>query len=162
MTDARHWRRIVGIDPGAHGGIVTLCPVRRGSRSWVVQHVFKLERGEEQIASHLKTILSTGGEEVVYLERVQGWGGGPGLKLMANWGFLRGCIVMCGAKLVDVYPQAWMKAMYVTGKSQTKEKRESMRLLADGLQNDVTATNWNAAALLIAGYGLKQEGGQLK
>lgn len=145
---------IFGIDPGNNGAAVVL---KRWEDSWDLTRCFRLGNGEAAIAQFVKQEVgncSTPPE--CYLERVTGFGGGIGLKLRENYGFLRGVLTANGVRIHDVQPQAWMKAMGVEGKSQTAEKRQSMRALAAEIQDDVEATNWNAAAVLIAFYGAKQ------
>lgn len=147
---------ILGIDPGNNGAIIQL--EWRGG-DWHLDRSFRLERGESAIAHFFHEELAFAhGQATAYLEKVTGFGGGIGLKLRENYGFLRGCLMMRGVQIVDVRPQQWMAFMGVEGKSQTAQKRQSMRSLAAELQGDIEPTNWNAAAILLAYYGLRQQG----
>lgn len=146
---------VIGIDPGANGAIVVL---RGNAVGWIIERCFRIGRGEDAIADLFRNQLVLAPDETVaYIERVTGFGGGIGLKLRENYGFLRGVLKMRGIHVVDVTPQRWMAAMGVEGKSQTKEKRQSMRMLASQVQDDVESTNWNAAAILIGHYGIRTE-----
>lgn len=147
---------IFGIDPGNNGAIILLN--HRGGE-WHLDRCFRIGSGEEAIAKFIRDEAAfEPGEAEAYLEKVTGFGGGIGLKLRENYGFLRGCLTMRGVPINDVRPQVWMEWMGVEGKSQTAAKRQSMRLLASRLQDDVEPTNWNAAAVLIGYYGLQQQG----
>lgn len=144
---------IFGVDPGNNGAIIQLN--RRGG-DWHLDRCFRLEHGEDAIARFVHDEVICEPLTPVYIERVTGFGGGIGLKLRENFGFLKGCFKMRGLSVTEVLPQRWMAQMGVQGKSQTAEKRQSMRALAAELQDDVQATNWNSAAILIAFYGTKQ------
>lgn len=157
--------RILGIDPGNNGGMVLLAKARRG---WGIERVFKLARGEDAITRFMTAI---GGNEpnaptmTAYLEQVHGWGEGRSFNFGMYYGFVRGCLKSSGmteldGTLVNVTPQKWMPAMGVPPKKgEGAMHRMAMRDLAEGIQDEVTSTNWNAAAILIAFYGLKQVGG---
>lgn len=155
-------RTIFGIDPGNNGGIVQLTKWDL-SHEWRLEHVFRLSRGEDAIVEFLKT-LSYGFHDVrVYLEQVHGWGEGRSFNFGKYYGFVRGVCksVFDVDSLVDVTPQRWMKEMGVPPqKGQKAAHRQAIRALAGSLQDEVTATNWNAAAILIALYGLRQETGR--
>lgn len=145
---------IIGVDPGNNGGLVVMS--HRGGE-WRLDRCFKLEHGEDAIVRFLRDMVVDLDWTTAYLEKVGGWGVARSFNFGKYYGFIRGALMMRGVPVIDVLPQAWMKIMGVTGKSQTKQKRESMRTLAAGLQNDVEATNWNAAAILIAHYGIREE-----
>lgn len=145
---------ILGIDPGNNGGLVVMN--HRGGE-WHLDKCFKLEHGEAATIKFLTELAWEFDDTAAYLEKVGGWGVARSFNFGKYYGFVRGAMMMRGIPIVDVLPQTWMSAMGVTGKSQTKEKRQSMRKLAAELQNDVEATNWNAAAILIAFYGIREE-----
>jgi hypothetical protein len=128
---------------------------------WLLERCFRLEHGEDAIVDFLRNqLVLVPDDTTAYIERVTGFGGGIGLKLRENYGFLRGVLKMRGIHVTDVRPQVWMAEMGVEGKSQTAEKRQSMRRLAAGVQDAVETTNWNAAGILIAYYALGQETGR--
>lgn len=150
---------ILGIDPGNNGAIVAMRQNLIDPLVWTIERVFRLERGEDSIADFFRDIKYPG-PYVAYMEKVTGFGGGIGLKLRENYGFLRGSIkARQDMRLVDVRPQEWMKAMGVSVLKGALH-RQDMRRLAEEVQNEITPTNWNAAAILIAHYGLRLETGR--
>lgn len=152
-------RVILGIDPGNNGGMVQLTRWDE-SHDWSVEHVFKLERGEKEIARFVRTVTEVTLHSVAYLEKVHGWGEGRSFNFGKYYGFVRGVLVALEVPIVDVTPQAWMKEMAVPPqKGQKAAHRQAMRELAGSIQAEVSSTNWNAAAILIAFYGLRQQGG---
>lgn len=150
---------LFGIDPGNNGGIILF--ENRGG-GWSLERCFKLEHGEQATVDFVRQTALDAGESVAFLEKVHGWGVARSFNFGKYYGFVRACFMMRGIQVVDVPPQAWMKQAGVTGKSQTKEKRESMRQLAeqrlDETGQELGVTNWNAAAILIAYYGIHQQG----
>lgn len=150
--------RILGIDPGNSGGMVLL--VER-STGWSLDKCFKLAHGEEQTVGFVEEYVTA--ETLVYMELVFGFGAGRSFKFGRYYGFVRGCVKMRHAEVVDVVPLKWMSAMGVPSKTKIGHKahRQAMRGLAERAQSAVGVTDWNAAAILIALYGLRQEGGSL-
>lgn len=147
---------ILGIDPGNNGGIIAL---RQNlvTEEWGVERSFRLERGEDCIVDFFSA-LAYPGPYVAYLEKVHGWGEGRSFNFGMYYGFVRGVLKMRGVPIVDVTPQKWMGEMGVPPQRGEKAlHRQAMREMAGAIQGEVTATNWNAAALLIAFYGLRCE-----
>lgn len=150
--------RILGIDPGNSGGMVLLVERNRG---WYLDRCFKLGRGEEATVAFVKDCVTA--DTRVYMELVFGFAEGRSMKFGKYYGFVRGCVKMRSTDVVDVVPVKWMKAMDVPSKTKIGRKahRQAMRSLAESLQSTVGVTDWNAAAILIALWGLRQEGGTL-
>lgn len=151
---------ILGIDPGNNGGIVQLTKWDR-YHAFRIEHMFKLERGEDEIVNFLRLLGDTCLEVKVYLEKVHGWGEGRSFNFGMYYGFVRGvCKSMFGNDcIVDVTPQRWMKDMGVPPqKGQKAAHRQAIRELAGKVQDEVTPTNWNSAAILIGYWGLAQQG----
>lgn len=152
-------RVILGIDPGNNGGMVQLTKWD-DAHHWAVDHVFKLERGEQEIAKFVRAVTDHTLRSVAYLEKVHGWGEGRSFNFGKYYGFVRGVLVALEVPIVDVTPQTWMKDMGVPPqKGQKAAHRQAMRELAGSIQSEVSSTNWNSAAILIAMWGLKQQGG---
>lgn len=153
---------IIGIDPGNSGAIVIL---RKLNGVWTLTRCFRLSSGEQAIAAFLRTeaMMGSFGPTICYLEKVWGWGEGRSFNFGMFYGFVRGVLYSCGLTtengyLVDVIPQKWMKEMGVVPQKGEKAKhRQNMRQLAGEIQNEIKPTNWNAAGILIAYYGLKME-----
>jgi hypothetical protein len=142
-------RLLIGVDPGNNGGAVVLGRTHDG---WTVVRSFKLGRGEEAIAEFAKTYSGVR----AFLEKVHGWGEGRSFAFGRYYGFVRGALVTAGCPIVDVEPIKWMRGMGVPPQAGKKaEHRQAMRLLAGQVQDEVEATNWNAAALLIAYWGAR-------
>jgi hypothetical protein len=150
---------IFGIDPGNNGGVIAMYERRDG---WYLVRSFKLARGETDIVQFFREETDAGsGDCLAYLEKVHGWGEGRSFNFGMYYGFVRGVLRAMEVPIIDVTPQKWMKDMGVPPqKGQKAAHRLAMRELAQSLQNEVTATNWNAAAILIALYGLRQETGR--
>lgn len=148
---------LFGIDPGNNGGIIAMGKM---DGEWDLARSFKLGLGEEPIAAFFRPYASNAPEHVAYLEKVHGWGEGRSFNFGMYYGFVRGVLRAHGIRIVDVTPQTWMKEMGVPPqKGQKAAHRQAMRELAASIQSEVSSTNWNAAAILIAFYGLRQEGG---
>jgi len=158
-------KQILGIDPGNNGGMVLLGRERAG---WGILRVFKLSRGEDAIARFVRDTAvnqPNAATTTAYLEQVHGWGEGRSFNFGMYYGFVRGVLKSHGmteldGTLVNVTPQKWMPEMGVPPQKGEKAlHRLAMRRLAEDVQDEIMATNWNAASLLIAFWGLKQEGG---
>lgn len=139
--------------------------IDEGVDGWVIERVFKLSRGEVAIADFLAQYNSHGA--VAYLERVYGFGEGRSFNFGRYYGFVRGVLYSLGLRaecdtLKDVQPNVWMPDMGLPKQKEVGkvEHRKAIKRLAEESQADVTATDWNAAAILIALYGLKHETGQ--
>lgn len=149
---------LFGIDPGNNGGIVLF--QHRGG-GWSLERCFKLEHGEQAIVDFVRETALDASDSVAFLEKVLGWGVARSFNFGKYYGFVRACFMMRGIPIVDVQPQVWMKQAGVTGKSQTKEKRQSMRQLAERrleeTGQELGVTNWNAAAVLIGYYGISTQ-----
>lgn len=149
---------LFGIDPGNNGAIVALGQM---DGEWDLHRVFRLSLGEEPIASFFRQYAENASEHVAYLEKVHGWGEGRSFNFGMYYGFVRGVLRAHRIRIVDVTPQKWMKAMGVPPqKGQKAAHRQAMREMAGAMQDEVSSTNWNAAAILIALYGLREETGQ--
>lgn len=154
--------RIIGIDPGNGGGIVVIDETGEG---WAIERVFKLSKGEVAIADFLAQYGSH--RAVAYLERVYGFGEGRSFNFGRYYGFVRGVLYALGLRaecdtLKDVQPNVWMPGMGLPKQKDVGkvEHRKAIKRLAEESQSDVTATDWNAAAILIALYGLRCETGK--
>jgi hypothetical protein len=153
----------MGIDPGNNGAAVTLA---KRSGKWWLDRVFRLSSGELAISNFITQYTPDyRGLKACYLEQVHGWGEARSFNFGMYYGFVRGSLYTRdvteeNGRLINVTPLKWMKEMGVPPqKGQKALHRQAMRELAGELQNEVEATNWNAAAILIALYGLRQEEG---
>jgi hypothetical protein len=144
---------IIGIDPGASGGIAILC----GDN--VTTH--KLAEMTEQDTWRL---LAEHEPATVYLERVHA---GPNMassaafKFGCGYGTLKASAIAAGLRLVEVTPQVWQRKLGLPKigggyGANDKEKKLRNKTAAQQLFPSLRITNYIADALLIAEYGRRQ------
>lgn len=149
---------VLGIDPGNSGGAVVMAKTDWG---WKLIRCFKLAKGEEAIAAFIREQAESGLGVACYLEKVHGWGEGRSFAFGKYYGFVRGCLAYAGIPINDVLPVKWMRDMGVPPmKGNRPAHRVAMRDVARGFQQEVEATDWNAAAILIAGWGVNHHAAQ--
>lgn len=145
---------IIGIDPGATGGIAIL----QGDD--VATH--KLADLTEQETWRL---LAEHEPATVYLEAVhssQQMGVKSAFSFGQTYGRLRMAAIAAGLRLIDVKPQEWQKSLKLPkiggghGSNDTAKKQRN-RAAAQQLFPSLRITNAIADALLIAEYGRRQE-----
>lgn len=141
---------IIGIDPGATGGIGVL-PIGEDSGE---PSPFKLsDLTEKDISDLLWKIYLDSGEQVFgYLESVHSMpkqGVSSSFKFGRNYGFLRGCLVTIGIPFDDVTPQKWQKFMGC----MTKGDKNITKQRAQQLFPQLKCTHATSDAILIAEYG---------
>lgn len=152
---------IIGIDPGASGGLAWFDPEHRP----VAQ---KFDGMTEADIAALFGFITAHGPAFAYLEQVGACGGGKegrrqGANSMftfgRNYGFLRGLLVGLRIPFEDVRPQKWLPAMGLRGikdESQT-EKKNRHKQKAQQLFPRLTITHKTADAILLAEYGRRQQ-----
>lgn len=158
---------VIGIDPGRKGGIAVV-----GSGGAVVDVVQMPDTAQDLYLSLREYVASCrrdGVGVVCYVEKV---GGIPGQGASSAFNFGRGCgwLEMCllalEVKAVYVTPQRWQKVYGVGSSSITRssaaEKREhknALKAVAQRLYPSLgrRVTLQTCDALLIAGYGVKEE-----
>ena len=160
-------RLVIGIDPGRHGGIAAVCS------DGVVMDVVQMPETAQDILLTLREFVCSfrrdGGDVVCYVEKV---GGIPGQGASSAFNFGKGCgwLEMCllalEVRTVYVTPQRWQKVYGVGSSSITRstaaEKRDhknALKAVAQRLYPSLgrRVTLRTCDALLIAGYGLKEE-----
>lgn len=138
---------IIGIDPGASGGIVFL--TTEGS----VITATKLDGTETDVASNLRSsIIGSETRPFAFLESVHSMpkqGVASSFKFGQSFGFLRGCLISLEIPFELVTPQAWQKAMGCL----TKGDKNVSKAAAQRLFPKEKVTHAIADALLIAEYG---------
>lgn len=154
--------RILAIDPGASGGLVTrftngecdacAMPDDADLREYV--HTFAMEARLNDEAP------------VAYLEQVCGYVAGnpaPGSAMFNfgdGYGYIRGLLAMAGVKVVLVRPQTWQAG--IPGVRAVKEKAARKRALKEHAARmfpGVKVTLKTADALCIAEYAARVEQG---
>lgn len=146
----------IAIDPGASGGI-----------SWFDHdgnpHCQSMPETEADILTLIGSLTSYW--RTAYVEEVGGYVGGSGqpgsamFKFGRNFGFLLGCLMSRGFRIVLVKPQKWQSALGLGttkesgGKAQWKRK---LKARAQELFPTCDVTLKTADALLILEYSTKQ------
>ena len=159
--------KIIGIDPGVHGGIAVLTD---DGKAWATPMPVLASgpngRDERDVAAIVTFAVTEmdGNPITVVLEHPQ-----PNPKFGAqnftfgeHYGFWRGLFAAYTLRVLDPRPQAWQKAMGVTGKG--KERKDSSVALCAKLFPGVTlvlpgcrkAHDGMADALLLAEWGRRQ------
>lgn len=147
---------VLGLDPGASGAAVLLCP---GTTPEIVRFS-KLT--DADIASRVSAMASVA--DVIALEKVgsmPGQGLSSTFKFGASWGFLRGVVLACvnRGQFVEPTPQTWQRDLRIAkvkGESKTDRKRK-LRQRAQELFPSVRMTADQADALLLAQWALTIE-----
>jgi len=160
-------KTIVGIDPGANGGIAwsTVGDISYLSKplSILSSGCQKLPDTEADIITLIRSIACTNVDKTCFIEDVGGFIGGPGnpgsamFKFGFSAGFLRGVVMSLGFRVELVKPQKWQKhfglgtARACGSKTiwKNKLKSEAQRRYPDF---DITLNS--ADAVLIMDYGI--------
>lgn len=148
-------RKIVGIDPGQHGGIATYS-VDTGK----VIEVINMPETPQELLRFLRYYqLNT----VCYLEKVAGIPG-MGASRMFNFGkgfgWLEMALLACKIPTIEVTPQKWQKELQLGNKrNKTKtEWKNKLKARAEQLFPYVGRITLDVSdALLILQYGITQE-----
>lgn len=149
-------KTIIGIDPGANGGICVL------AESGEVVEVDKMPETPQDLLAYLEEFKDG---SRCYLERVGGMSGQSGsasFNFGKGYGHLEMALLALGIPTMTVTPQKWQKTYQLGTKSQCASKTEwKNKLKAKAQQLFPTLgkkiTLATADALLIAEYGRKQE-----
>lgn len=134
---------IIGIDPGASGGIAVLSEGHLATAQ-------KLPETERDIYDYLEAL--SWADPIVFLEKVHSMpkqGVSSTFKFGMNYGFLRGLIIALKYPLYDVTPQKWQAVIGCLthgDKNVSKAKAQQLFTL-------LKITHATADALLIAEYG---------
>lgn len=154
---------VIGIDPGANGGIAVFIP---GDHPKVV----KMPKDVTELADFLQYYAATY-KPIVFLEKLSVRpddveimpDGKPNMgkmyriqKLMGNYEHLKALIETAGIPYVMVHPQKWISKLHLRVNGVKEEKAERKRRYAKRaaeLYPGVKITLWNSDALLIAHFG---------
>lgn len=155
---------IIGIDPGAMGGIVTWRPNQNIKAVQMPKDLNELRNYLE----YLKTICSP----IIFLEKLSVrpddiMPGANGVnmgklyriqKMMANYEQLKAIISVCNIPFVMVHPMKWQNELKLRIKTAHKKEEKSERKrrykeIAGRLYPELKPTLWNADATLIMHFG---------
>lgn len=146
---------IIGIDPGAKGGMALLT-----DRGEVVETIpFDGIKEKEIIFALDKWIaLALPSRPTVYLEKVgyiKGDGGKGAFTFGQVYGFIRGAVQMARLRLVDVYPMMWQARMgcMTMGAKNVSKNRAIALFPRYHAERPRGITHGVADAMLIAEYG---------
>lgn len=153
---------VIGIDPGANGGIVVYTP---GD----IPKVAKMPKDVTDLRDFLKYYADTY-HPIVFLEKlsvrpddvmVQGDRAAMGKlyriqRLMANFEHLKALVEIAGIPFVLCHPMTWQTKLKLRIKGQHEEKAERKKRYKDAaakLYPGVDVTLWNSDALLLMHFG---------
>lgn len=151
---------IVGIDPGANGGIVCWRPNHRIMAT-------KMPKDLNALRDYLLHLKETA-RPILFLEKlsvrpdditVEGGGANMGKlyriqRMIAGYEQLKTVIDMCGVPYVMVHPMKWQSTLNLRVKGEDKPTRKArFKKAAAELYPDVKATLWSADATLIMHFG---------
>lgn len=145
----------LGIDPGANGGIVSIC----GGKTVATKMPKTEQEVWELISSHSHPF---GDRSYAVIEKVGGFVGGEGQPGSSMFNFGRGVGVLIGSLIaaripfVEVIPRTWQKDLGVTpklaGETDSQWKNRLRDKAVQIFPNDETITLAVADAYLIARY----------
>lgn len=154
---------VIGIDPGANGGIAVFIPGNSVK-------VAKMPKDITELSDFLK-YYNENYSPIVFLEKLSvrpddvavGPDGKQNMgkmfriqKLMANYEHLKALIEVAGVPYVMVHPMTWQTKLKLRVRGQQEEKADRKRRYASKaaeLYPGVNVTLWNADALLIMHFG---------
>ena len=151
-------KTIIGIDPGAGGGIA-LYNYKAGTT------VVKMPKNVSDLSDYLSYIKDTYDKPVCFLEKVSNWvsdteeaGKRFGIaKMMANYEQLKTVLTLSKIPYVQVAPQSWQGGLNLRKKGESKQQRKARYKAAAGqYYPEIKPTLWNADALCIMHFGRKK------
>lgn len=155
MSDAIDYAAVLGIDPGASGGIAC----------WRRQEpilAFPMPETEGDQIELVRELIADG-EVIAFVEQVGGFTGKgqPGsamFKFGRSFGFTLGVLQTLGVRVELVRPQTWQKPLGLGTASNCDSRHEwkaKLRACAQRLHPKLKPTLATADAILILEYGLK-------
>lgn len=161
--------KIIGIDPGFSGGIVTW---DESQITGVKMPSYKVKKSNgkmrsETDAKSLQSLfeeLSDNSRPIVFLELVQPWTGKDDptrqaqiARLMANFETIKTILSICNIPFILVRPQDWQKYLNlkVKGESPSEGKKRYKRY-AQSCYPGMKMTAWSADAACLVDYGRRK------
>lgn len=148
-------QRIIGIDPGANGGIAVLF---EDGRTWAMGMP-----GDSELIGVLRDLshADTPVQPVAFLELVGGYigKGQPGSAMFRfgeSFGFVRGVLQTLRIPTELVRPQVWQRGLPGVKGSEGVKRKRLLKEHAARLFPDLKVTLATADALLIARWGANQ------
>lgn len=153
---------VIGVDPGANGGIAVFVPGANAKAVKMPKDITDLRDFFAYYAENYKPI--------VFLEKlsvrpddVAADGSKPNMgklyriqKLMANYEHLKALVETSGIPYVMVHPMTWQTKLKLRIRGEKLEKAERKhryQVKAGALYPEIKVTLWNADALLLMHFG---------
>lgn len=147
---------IIGIDPGAQGGIATWRPNQNVK-------TIRMPKDLQELREYLQYIKSISRSPIVFLEKMQlradDIKDNPGKafriqQLLMNYQRLKDFIEVEGIPYVLVHPISWQSYLKLRKQSEDKTDRKNRyKEAAQHYYPEVKATLWNADAVLLMHFG---------
>jgi hypothetical protein len=158
--------KIIGIDPGASGGIAIYSKSGLGCSKMPMVEVHKNghKRNRTDIEG-LATIFADQKKDyrpIVFIEKVQAFGSdtdAPGKrfniqKMLANYEALLTVIKMSGIPMIEVPPRTWQSYLGLVKKGVEKSQRKKIyQRAAQSYYPTTKATLWNSDAICLVQFG---------
>lgn len=147
---------IIGIDPGASGGIAVWRPN-------AVPVTVKIPKSINEIVKYLEYWKEVG-NVLVFLEKVQMFRSDDQGKqfrinaMLAGYERLKNALEVAGIPFVPVHPMSWQSYLKLRKKGEFKKvRKERYKSVAQEWFPEVKVTLWNCDALLLVAFGLKKK-----
>lgn len=149
--------RIIGIDPGAGGGIAV-------KDKNTPTKVYKMPKGMSEMRTFFKELQT--GNDVIFLEKVMMMRkdlleGGKAFgiaKMTKAYNEMKTILFMLDYLVYEVYPISWQSYLQlrVKGEKDKQARKNRYKSIAQKHYPEVKVVLWNSDALLILHYGRKQ------
>jgi len=147
MFDDRNDEYILGIDPGAKGGLALL-----DKETGKIEETYSFDNFENAA----EFVREGGIHKVCFLEKVHAMpqqGVSSTFKFGTNFGFWQGLLLGLGYEIELVGPQVWQSDLYLPKASSKTEHKNNLKQRASEFWPEIKFTHAIADAALIARYG---------
>lgn len=153
---------VIGIDPGANGGIAVYLPDQHAKAVKMPKDVSKLATFLAYYAENFKPVvfiekLSVRPDDVSVADQRANMGKLYRIqRMMANYERLKMTIENAGIPYVMVHPMSWQTRLKLRERGSDESKADRKRryqAMAAHLYPEIRVTLWNADALLIMHFG---------
>lgn len=160
------YNKIIGIDPGAGGGIAIFSKSGLGCSKMpmieVIKNGHRRRITDVQVLSGMLIDQKNGYNPIIFIERVQAFGSDtddPGKrfniqKMLANYESLLTIIKMLEIPMIEVPPRTWQAYLGLVKKGIEKSQRKKIyQRAAQSYYPSVKATLWNSDAMCLVQFG---------
>lgn len=167
---------IIGIDPGASGGIAYTPNWQRAINrgGYLTPQVMKIEPNDSKLLNQLRHIKEIQPDCVCFIEKVQMFKSDMGnrkgkkgadqkgdfkafaiQKMLAQKERTKALMISAGIDFIEVHPKTWQARLSLTRKGWEKPKRKRLyKHFAGQTFPGLKATMWNADALCLVAFGI--------